>query len=161
MPRRAASSALLTPAHPAATAPLRAITTMSIGGRPAAISLKASRTHRFTRFRPVAFATFLETVMPIRAGPLLFRMASTTRSPEVSRFPRACTNRYSPRRRSRIAFPSLMGRAMVVTFVYFVGAEGANRARPLARRLFNTARPPGVRMRWRKPYVRFRLTFFG
>jgi hypothetical protein len=45
--------------------------------------------------------------------------------------------------------------------VDFVRTVVASRARPLARRLEITLRPPGVLMRARKPWDRFRLMLLG
>ena len=39
--------------------------------------------------------------------------------------------------------------------------QALRRARPLARRAFNTLRPPGVAMRARKPWLRLRLITLG
>ena len=45
--------------------------------------------------------------------------------------------------------------------VALVRTVGTNRLRPLARRLLMTLRPPGVLMRARKPWDRFRLMLLG
>ena len=43
----------------------------------------------------------------------------------------------------------------------FGGTLTVNLFRPLALRLFNTLRPPGVSIRVRKPWVRLRRTLLG
>lgn len=43
----------------------------------------------------------------------------------------------------------------------FGGTLTVNLFRPLALRLFNTLRPPGVSIRMRKPWVRLRRTLLG
>jgi hypothetical protein len=53
--------------------------------------------------------------------------------------------RTEAQRRTRTSYPGCLG-----------GIEIASRVRPFARRRLSTLRPPGVAIRARKPWVRFR-----
>ena len=130
---------------------MRAITTRSTGGSSAWISRKASRTQRLTRFRPTAFATLEDTVIPIRGRP-------APASAQDQQLARAEPGAAFLHREELTAAPQARGLGQLHRARYLVGALVVRRLRPLARRRLMTLRPPGVAMRFRKPWVRFRLT---
>src|SRR5215510_9865782 len=126
---------------------------------------KHSLRSRFTRLRTTAFPTFELTVTPSRASPRSFGLVMIKKWGPWIFFPQRDRLKNSGRflRRACLGKFALPPDNILRVYVRarFGGTLTVNLFRPLALRLFNTLRPPGVSIRMRKPWVLLRRTLLG
>jgi hypothetical protein len=153
------SSDALSRAFVVERAALRTMTTKSISSSSSRCPRKLSRTIRLSRLRSTArLACFLEIASPSLAWPVRPVTASTVKQRSADRWGPSNTRLKSAAESRRTARGN---RLSGMRETQGAPAQGARRARPLARLAFRTLRPPRVAIRARKPWVRARLTRLG
>ena len=136
--------------------------------------LHACLSLRFTRFRHTAFPTFLLTTNPNlellgASGTLWHGKKINRKSRDFNFDPRFWINRKSLDFLILSTFCQVTfmesspidSRKPTPRYYYLVRISGAKRLRPFERRRRKTFLPPGVLIRARKPWQRFRLILLG